>query len=88
MKRLTEYGREILLYIVLPAVALVGIGFLSGYFAGRQRVPVVQYLSQPAPDREYVVRQQRAGMDEYIYILTKEYVTDIEFVAHGWMEGK
>lgn len=88
MKLLTEYGREVLIYIVLPVLAFVGIGFLSGYFAGRQRVPVVQYLSQPTPDREYVVRQQRAGTDEYIYILTKEYVTDIEFVAHGWMEMK
>lgn len=88
MKRTSEYGREILLYIVLPAVALIGLGFLTGYITGQRRAPIVQYLSQPTPDREYVIKQQKAGTDEYIYILVKEYVTDIEFVANSWMEEK
>ena len=86
MKRMPDNAREILLYLIVPAVALLGLGFSCGYLAGQRTAPIVQYVvpEREEPIRSYIISQRKAGMHEWEHIRIEEYIEDIEFVERKW----
>lgn len=78
-----EETKDFLIAIGIIVFALCVVYF-AGYKIGSNRVRHEIIYKHKKPDREYIQRYNVAGEGEYVYILTREYVMDAEFVVDGY----